>query len=200
LNRTSIHLVLLALTLTPGAVPAQDTVNFKVVDSRAEDDKKQKMLSYSITSCSYGIQRLGDKKTPPRIDVLREDLVRIKGAALEGKTLDVSSYHIFFNNSATLRGVVYGSNPGLIADLMKTHGAECPREKMKGGWFDYVELTAPYSPLIVEMVASLDGQPHTVRVLYSLSRELPGNFKKPEDAQDLLVVMHKAAEALATQL
>jgi hypothetical protein len=66
--------------------------------------------------------------------------------------------------------------------------------------FEYTELTEPHSPLIVEMDASLDGVAHTVRVLYSPPRELPGNFKKPEDAQDLLVVMHKAAEALAAQL
>jgi hypothetical protein len=201
----SIRLFALFLVLAPGAVPAEDVagtpaVNFTVADGRAEDDKKQKILSLMITSCSYAIQRVGDKKTPNRIDTLREDLVRIKGASLEGKTLNVSSYNIFFNNAAILRGMVYSQYGGIIPDLMKEKGAECPKEKMKGGWFDYAELTEPHSPLIVEMEASFDGQPHSVRVLYAPPRELPGNFKKPEDAQDLLVVMRKAAEALAAQL
>lgn len=188
--------------LACGPAMAQDApaVNFTVVDGRTEDDKKQKILSYSITSCSYAIQRLGDKKTPNRIDVLREDLARIKGSALEGKSLNVSSYFIFFNNAAILRGMVYGSNGGIVSEVMKNYGVQCPKEKMKGGWFDYAELTEPHSPLIVELEASFDGQPHSVRVLYSPPRELPGNFKKPEDAEDLLVVMRQAAEALAAQL
>src|SRR5262249_29441353 len=105
-----------------------------------------------------------------------------------------------FNNAAILRGMVYSQYGGLIPEMMKAHGAECPKEKMKGGWFDYAELTEPHSPLIVEMQASLDGKEDPVRVLYSPARELPRHFKKLEDAQDLLVVMRKAAESLAAQL
>jgi hypothetical protein len=193
----AIHATVSTAQDTPASAPA---VNFTVADERAEPDKKQKMLSYAITSCDYGVQRLGDKKTPDRIGALHDDLVALKGAALEGKTLKVSRYHIYFNNSAVLRGMVYPQYTGLIPELMKEHGTNCPREKAGGGWFDLSELTGPYSPLILDVEANLDGVPHSVRVVFTPPRQLPGNFKKPEDATDLLAAMRKAAEALGGQL
>jgi hypothetical protein len=189
-----------SVTLAQDATAPAAATSLVVVDGRAEPDKKQKMLSFIITSCDYAVQRLGDKKVPGRIAALQQDLAQIKGAALDGKTLTVSRYHIYFNNSAILRGMVYPQYTGVIPAMMKEKGVACPREKSGGGWFDVTELTAPFSPLILDIEASLDGAVHSVRVVHSPPRELPGNFKKPEDAADLAAAMRAAAEALASKI
>jgi hypothetical protein len=195
-----IGMMLAALVSDVVAGEAIPTVNFTVADARPEESKKQKILSLSITSCSYAIQRLGEKKAPGRLDALREDLVHIRGSALEGKQLEVLRYDIFFNNKAVLKGMVYVGHSGIIPEVMKDMGEECPKEKMKGGWFDVAELQHPHSPLIVEMEVTMDGQAHSVRALHAPPHELAGNFKKPEDGAEVRAVMRMAAETLAAKL
>jgi len=196
----ALGIVMVGLARITGAQEAASAVGFSVADARAEGDKKQKILSLSITSCSYAIQRLGEKKAPGRIDALREDLAHAKGIALEGKKLEVSTYNIFFNNKAVLKGMVYAPHGGLVSDVMKEMGEECPREKMKGGWFDVTELQNPYSPLVVELEASLDGQAYPVRVVHAPAFELAGNFARPVDAAEVRAVMRMTADALAAKL
>jgi hypothetical protein len=183
---------------------AQETVsapvNFTVIDERIESDKKQKTLSYLVTSCDYAVRRLGDKTAPNRVDALHDDLVRIKGAALEGKTLTVTQYNIYFNRNARMRGQVYSNYTGVVAGVMEKQGSNCPREKAGGGWFDAAELTGPFSPLVVDVKATLEGVPYNTRVVFTPAREVPGDFRTPEDVAILAAAMHKAAEAIAGQL
>lgn len=180
--------------------PAPVVENFTVVDQRVDAEKKQKILSLIITSCDYGVYRLGDKKAPGRFDALHDDLARLKGAALAGKSLQVSRYNIYFNNAATLRGMVGAQYQGVLMDWLKEKGTHCPREKTSGGWFDASELTAPFPPLIVDLETTLDGVSRTVRVVHTPSLVTMGAFKKPEEQAEVTAAMRKAAEALAAQL
>jgi hypothetical protein len=173
---------------------------FTVSDERPEADKKQKSLSYMITDCDYAIDRLGEKKAPNRFATLRDELVALKGDGLAGKTLRVTRYDIYFNHQAATRASVYGSDKGLIVALMKKSGVDCPREKMKGGWFSPDELEFPTSPLIVEVEATLDGQAYSVRIVHAPPRPIDAFFQKPKDAPEYAALQHKIAAALAAKL
>lgn len=173
---------------------------FTVLDARDPAQTKQKILSLSITSCDYAVQRLGEKKAPGRLDALRTDLAALAGDALGGKTLRVSRYDIFYNNQAILRGMVYPQFGGVIVEALKEHGVNCPIEKTHGGWFDPATLEHPHSPIIIELAATLDDKPLNVRIVHAPPEELPGNFKHPEEARELAAAMREAAAALATQI
>lgn len=137
--------------------PTPTAAGLTILDERSAADKKQKVLSAGITSCEYGVYRLDEKRAPGRFDALRIALESAKGAALADKALHVARYDIFFNNGARLRGTTYAPYGGLVIEAMKGMGVNCPKEKMRGGWFDGSEITTPHGPIIIEMSVALDG-------------------------------------------
>jgi hypothetical protein len=182
------------------AAPA-DTSTLIVLDERPESEKKGKSLSSMITSCNYGVRRIGDKNAPTRFALLRTELAAAAGAALDGKTLHVPRFDIFINYSIGLRrstSAMYGG--GLLSDALIEHGANCPREKMEGGWFEAAELTTRHPPVIIEMRVVVDGQTYDVRAVHSPDKVIDGKFLKPAEAPDLVAALRKAAQVLVTQL
>lgn len=184
-----------------GYQPVDAAIDLRIVDSRPEKEKSSELMSLLITSCDYGIRRLGDETTvPPRMVLLRNDLVRSLGVAAHGKVLTVSHYTIHYNNAAALRGSIYGPGVGLVAAAMQSMGSNCPREKTAEGWYAASELNSPHSPLIVEIVASIDGQQHTVRSIYAPPREFGGRFGEPDAARELFESIKRANTALSESI
>ena len=181
----------------PAPAPA---VNFTIVDARAEADKKQKILSLMLTSCNYGIYRLGEKRAPARFEALRDDLLGLKGEALRDKTLTVSRYNIYFNNSLALRGMMNMQFDGLFVDMLNERGMNCAHETIRDGWYSGSEVTGTNAPIIIDLEATLDGVAHQVRVVHSMAAQSMGAFKYPEEIADLAAARRKVAEALAAQL
>jgi hypothetical protein len=180
--------------------PAPGTA-LNVVDERPEEDKKQKTYSLMITNCDYGVYRLADgKKGPNRFDVLRTNLTELKGAALDGKTLHVPRFDIHFNNAIWMRESAGSLVGGALLESLKKRGVDCPREKMKAGWFEGSELTAERAPVIVEIKATLDDVSHEVRVVYTPSIAMWGRLTKPEELAEVNAAIRKASEALAAKL
>jgi hypothetical protein len=196
------------LGLTSLAATAQDatpatsvpTSTFTVLDERPEQDKKSKTGSYMITSCNYGVLRIGDKKMPDRFAALRTELAAIAGAPLDGKTLHVPLFNVYVNQSVGLRKMADENFDGALANAMINRGSSCPREKMDGGWFGGTEVSTLHSPLIVEMRVLIDGQAHDVRVVHSPTTALGGALRKPAELQELDAALRKTVQALATQL
>jgi hypothetical protein len=182
------------------AAAAVTPVSLTIQDQRDPKETKQKILSLMITSCDYGVYRLGEKKAPGRFEALRKDLLELKGAALAGKSFTISRYNIYFNNAIPLRGMTFSQFGGALFDMLKEKGVNCPKEKTGPGWFELSEVTGPFSPLIVDFDASLDGIAHHVRVVHTPSLAMFGSFKEPQEVAELTATMRKVAEDLAAQL
>lgn len=88
----------------------------------------------------------------------------------------------------------------MIPAIMEGMGSKCSNAETTAGWYGSSEITTPYSPIIVELNASLEGKQYVVRSIYSTSREFPGAFGEPEAAKALFEAMRKATSALANQL
>ncbi|MCM2333074.1 MAG: hypothetical protein NDI82_03900 [Anaeromyxobacteraceae bacterium] len=135
------------------------TAGFTFVDARPEDQKSSGNESLLITSCDYGIYRIGDDKfTPDRVAVLRSDLDRALGAELAGRKVTLKAYTVHFNLSERLRGQVAASHSGLIPALMNdtsVHG--CAADDLTGG-FTGNERTTAGPPLIVVIDLEVDGK------------------------------------------
>ena len=174
-----------------------------IVDARVEQDKQSERLSGLITSCDYGIYRVGDDQiSPGRLDLLKRDLASTMGDRLTNHTLTISRYDIFYNNREAQLEVLTRwfpwwpdgpRDPSRI--VMMTMMGNCSKADMTGGWYQRSEAPNATSPVIVEIEASLDGKPYTVRSVYSPETDYIG--ATPGLAFD---AMHKANAALIAQL
>jgi hypothetical protein len=197
-----------ALPATADDVSASPGVS--VADARKASELKTGTLSNWITSCDYGIRRLGDDgEGPPKLVLLKQDLDAALPAALAGKTLTISKYAVFVNVSAALRRGTYGSNPGIVGAVMSGMGSNCSREGTTDGWYGATEVTSVFSPIVVEVEATLDGKAFSARIVYSPDYETEGEFGerfwsgghfKPEALAALTLALHRANAALAEQL
>ncbi len=144
-------------------------------DARHPLQKDSAIESLMVTSCAYGIYRIGDEEfTPDRVAVLRSDLDRALGAALAGKTVVLRNYTIHLNRAEALRKGVASSQKGLVAGLMNdtsVHG--CKADDLRGG-FTGKERTTPYSPLVVVIDVEVDGKQIHARWVESPAKELGG--------------------------
>ncbi len=184
-----------------GFEPSANDTSLTVVDARPAQEKTSEHLSRLVTSCDYGIDRLGDEATQPaRMRLLQHDLVRLLGDKAKGMTVTVSSYTVHVNNARLLRTMVYGTNQGLIADMMEKMGKECPREKMTGGWYAAAEVNSQYSPVIVEITAQAGGKTHTVRTVFAPAEMVGVSIQAPKTADVIFRAMRKATDTLAAQI
>jgi hypothetical protein len=203
---SSVKATLIAALLLTGPCIAQElttpAASFTVIDERPEADKKQKTYSLMITSCDYGVYRLADKNKqgPGRFDTLRDSLAQLEGDALAGKTLRVPRFDIHFNNAIWMRESAGSLVGGALMESLKKRGVDCPREKMKAGWFDSAELNGDRAPVIVEIQALLDGATHEVRVVYTPAMAMWGRLTKPEELAEVDAAIRMAAAALAAKI
>lgn len=71
---------------------------------------------------------------------------------------------------------------------------------MKAGWFEPDDVTTPYSPFIVQITLTIDGQTHSVRGVYSPDRELSAAFGVPDTAAAVFAAIRKADDKVILSL
>lgn len=175
-----------------------------VVDSRPEEDKENGMVTQNAMSCSFPVRRVGDDATSPsKVKVLEADLEQRPDLAIDGKTLEITSWAIYQNRQAGMRYKSSGLLPYLLAteEDKKKMGARCKRHKTKVAWYDGSEVTTIVHPLISEFQGIYDGRPIAVRIVFSPQKDLKGKFEgDPADTEAALQAIHKTVEALVEKL
>jgi hypothetical protein len=168
--------------------PAVD-IKYRLQDARPAEEKTSKLLSVWIWNCGYGITRLGDASgLQDRMIALDHDLKQAFGAHLQGREVIVDHYTVYVNGHSAevgrswgagltlgVGGAIGGGLGGAVGGNPKTTHASCPREKMKGGWFDASEITTPYTPYIVEITVRIDGSRVSARSVFSPSSNVSEN-------------------------
>jgi hypothetical protein len=96
------------VSFQPTKLDIQPTTNAKLVvtDNRSQNQKETEMLSYIITNCDYGIQRLGDEWTiPNKVEFLKS---QISKNFPETQDLVIDTFVIYNNMQYQLReGNIY---------------------------------------------------------------------------------------------
>jgi len=192
------------------SVPGVDTAavpssTLRIVDARPAEQRTADytQLSHWVTSCSYGIYRIGDAITSPgKLDLMRSDLEKSLGNQIDGKTLTISNYVMYLN----AKQAMLGANPfskietGGLAGALISQTAEpnCTKADTPEGWYDPSEANAKASPVIALISANLDGRNYSVRVVFS-----PDNALSPRGGESGPVfasVLHRANLALADKI
>ncbi|HEY0414038.1 MAG TPA: hypothetical protein VGD66_12950 [Allosphingosinicella sp.] len=190
-----------------------------VTDERPAMEKKNRLWSPWIWDCDFGVYNIGDggigdeRLAQDRLGDLRRHLEAQLGARLAGKTLRISAYRIIVNGNARAKAFSVGGSlgGGAVGEALagavasgKTHKAKCPPAKMTLGWFDMSEISNTNSPIVVEIVASLDGRPVRGRAVRSPSRELYKGVTLvrlyPPDLEDFRQTISAASEDLAASI
>jgi hypothetical protein len=191
-----------AAPAAPENVPSASTLN--IVDARPSQQRTEgyHQLSYWVTSCSYGIYRLGDAKgSPGKLDLLRTDLETALGDTIKGKTLTVSNYALYLNSGDTMRGTTFAITlfGGIVGSLWAPHiGSGCSSDETPEGGYDASEVSSDASPLIAQLTASLDGKSYSVRVVQTPSGDA---ITASDDAvQAYAAILHRANQALADKI
>jgi len=181
-NESALALAVLLSSLLQGcatdsAVTASYTSptqrpSFELVDRRPEGERTTQWLTGNSRSCIWGVRQLGDEVISPhdRMSFLRDSLDAQVHQVLVGRTLLVTHYAIYINDSRRSRTSNGFGAPALqtwitaAIDLHRDH--TCRAEEVAEGWLEQGEHAAP-TPVIVEISLSLDGQEHQVRKLFS---------------------------------
>jgi len=207
------------LCANPAAPPAPEAggTRLQIVDARPSHERADdsSRISIWLTSCNYGIYRMGDPKgSPGKLDVLRTDLETALGDTLKGKTLTVSNYGLYLNfaNRAKssawtigftgglggqfgLLGAAIGGGLGSFFEPGK--GSSCSREETPEGWYEASEVSSDASPLIVQLTATLDGKSYSVRVVQTPSKNEPIS---DDPIHAYAAILHRANQALGDKI
>ena len=136
--------------------------------------------------------------------LLKDDLQKLAGPQLQGQTVSVTHYGVYYNAANKLRSQVSGSVGGLLGALLThgiaSHASKCAPSQMRGGWYAGDELTNNLPPIVVEITVSMAGVQHSVRSVYSPDVLLYGKMYKPAAAPYVKVAIAKADAALAKSL
>jgi hypothetical protein len=195
-------LVLLCCTLLARAALADpatrtaDTVNFNVVDARTPESRKTEWLSYWVTSCRYGVLRLGDNLIyPDRLTDLRSDLEDRLQSKLSGTTLTVTKFDVYMNRAATFAAQnPFAKSPIGILVAAATTPRHCAGEP---GYFDRSEVNSDSAtPIVVEIEVSLGGKTYRARAVFSHGMDA-GDFQHMPEPD---IAVHNADRALADAL
>ncbi|WP_156405428.1 hypothetical protein [Sphingomonas sp. Root710] len=155
-----------------GMVAAAPPTSFIFSDNRIAGEDRPRTLSLLITSCQYGIRVLSDEgRSRDRITALKTALAEELGTALDGHTLNILSYQIYFNNAAVAANSAAGVVGGVAGALLtkdSTH-AKCSHEKTPEGWFEAAETTNGNTPFVIQIRAQFDEVLVETRSVYSPS-------------------------------
>lgn len=158
------YVALIALVLAAtGCVSVQPTqldlqpvsnTSLVVADNRPLDQKETEMLSYIVTNCDYGIQRLGDEwTTPDKLAYLKAEVGRLYPNA---KRLDVNNFVVYNNMQYQLReGNIYR---GPVWALL-----ECNEATDRFTLYTPEENPQRYDMLIGTFEGTIDGKAYTAR-------------------------------------
>lgn len=187
----------------------------EINDLRSSEEDHPRYLSTSIFSCSYFIRVLDDEgRSQDRMTLLTEFLRKRFGPKLIGHTLDVTSYHIFFNEAAAQLDTAMAAAAGSVGNVLvgkSRTSPKCGQDKTPHGWFDPSETTNANPPLIIEIAGRADGKPFQVRSVYSPSVELSTtgafmtskakrNLSDAKAAPEVNAAIDKAHAALADSI
>ncbi|TAP34404.1 hypothetical protein EYR97_12675 [Alteromonas sp. KUL42] len=144
------------VSFQPTQLDVQPSTNvlLEVIDKRPLDQKETEMLSYLITSCDYGIQRLGDEwTTPDKVEFLKSHIGRLFPNA---KSLVIDNFVIYNNMQYQLReGNIYR---GPIWSLV-----ECNESTDKFTMYTPEENPERFNMLIGTFEGSIDGNKYSIR-------------------------------------
>ncbi|MFZ0871801.1 MAG: hypothetical protein WAM90_13890 [Rhodanobacter sp.] len=193
---------------TDKATPAAESVvaplthgGPSVIDQRPQSDKVFEMHSLWITSCDYGIFTLAEKKSSKsHIEALRDDLASLPGDPWHGHAITVTHYAAYLNAKQTLKKGLSAVSSGLIPSMMSQMGEKCAATQMHGGWYAATDLKTTVPPIVIEIVATLDGKPHSFRSVYSPETDVTPKLKKPSDDVQLAEAIKKADLEFAASL
>ncbi|MBT1062583.1 hypothetical protein KJY73_03305 [Bowmanella sp. Y26] len=156
-----------------------------VIDQRPTEQKETEMLSYLITSCKYGIQRLGDEWTVPnKIEFLKAEISKTLPNA---RQLKISNFVFYNNMQYQLReGNIYR---GPIWSLI-----ECDENTDRFTQYTPEENPERFNILIGTLEGELDGVPFSIR-----AAEIPV-CPESMDKCDGLMARNHAIEKILDQL
>lgn len=170
-HRLFVSIVLGMLFAT--SVRAEMTAGFVFLNERPAKEDKPRFLSTNAWSCGFGIRVFSDEgRAFDRATKLEAELRFSLGSRLDGHTLRLKSYQVYFNE-ATYRSdmvdsVVAGSVGGVTTGKRRV-APKCSQQETPDGWFSPAELTNDYPPFIIEIEAVLDDKPLSIRSVYSPS-------------------------------
>jgi hypothetical protein len=194
-----------ALSLMSATAALAQDAGLVVIDLRPKEEKEGFGLAPLAGKCNEDVYRIADVASDPlKVDVLKEDLAPLLGPS--GKTLTVLNWSIYYNKQVQKSGGMFESVgiqgysvPGKKKE--KRPGSKCSRKESAGGWYEGGEVTSVYFPLVSEFEGTFGGKPVSVRLVYSPTRKLAGEFKgAPEDAEALVAAVHATAEAITANV
>lgn len=160
------------LLLATGAL-AQAPTGFIFLNERPAKEDKPRFLSTNAWSCGFGIRVFSDEgRSFNRVTKLEAQLRSALGSRLDGHTLRLKSYQVYFNEAASRSDVVdsvVAGSVGAVANGKRRLAPKCSQQETPDGWFHPSELTNDYPPFIVEIEALLDDASVSVRSVYSPS-------------------------------
>ena len=186
------YIFLLAITFAttgcvsfqPTKLDMQPTTNTKLVvtDNRPQNQKETEMLSYMITNCDYGIQRLGDEwTTPNKVEFLK---FKISEMFPEVQSLVIDNFVIYNNMQYQLReGNIYR---GPIWSAF-----ECDEATDKFTMYTPEENPKRLNMLIGTFEGSIDGKQYSVR-----SAEVPSCPQGVDECDGLAARNHAVKNIL----
>ena len=189
--------ILIGFTEAPGA----ERIN--LVDQRPAEEKQTYRGSLNIMNCNYGVYRVGDLMSQPgRVTLLRSDLAAALGSLLDGRTVVVKHYGIYVNNQLSLRSSAAAATAGatgngVVLDVLKGMTAECPPEKMNGGWYGDGEKTTEFSPVVAELTVEVDGRELAVRKVVSSPK---GNVRLRASDETFVTMLFDAMRGVTAEL
>ncbi|SDG20718.1 MULTISPECIES: hypothetical protein [Rhodanobacteraceae] len=187
--------------LLPVPPEATDVTGPAVVDHRPPADRAYDIHSLLITSCDYGIYTVPQKPASlSAVALLRNEMATAPGDPWHGHTIEVRRYAAYLNAKRALKGSVGSMYGGLLPMLMLRAGEKCSETEMHGGWYAGSEIVNALSPLIVEMIVSVDGKVYNVRSVYSPRVGVTPKLKQPTDDSELTQAMIKADRALLARM
>jgi hypothetical protein len=197
--------LLVALSLISATTALAQEPGLVVIDLRPREEKEGFGLAPLSGKCNQDVYRIADVASDPlKVDVLKEDLAPLLGPT--GKTLTVLNWSIYYNKQVQKSGGMLESVgiqgysvPGKKKE--KRPGSKCSRKESAGGWYEGGEVTSVYFPLVSEFEGTFGGKPVSVRLVYSPTRKLAGEFKgAPEDTEALIATVHATAEAITANV
>ena len=201
--------------LFASGVQADATTGFVLLNERPAKEDKPRFLSTNAWSCGFGIRVFSDEgRTFDRVTKFEAEMRSSLGSRLDGHTIRLKSYQVYFNEAAyrsdVVDSVVAGSM-GAVTSGKRRIAPKCSQQETPNGWFSPAELTNDYPPFIIEIEAVLDDKLLSIRSVYSpsialtvpptlLSSKVRTNFADDTAGPEVEKAMNKANAEFIGQL
>lgn len=208
-------LVAVVGTLFATGAWAQAASGFVFLNERPAKEDKPRFLSTNAWSCGFGIRVFSDEgRSFDRVTKLETELRAALGSTLDGHTIRLKSYQVYFNEAAyrsDVVGSVVAGSVGAVTMGKRRIAPKCSQQETPDGWFDPAELTNDHSPFVIEIEAVFDDKPLSIRSVYSpsaaltvpptlLSSKARTNFADETAGPEVEKAMSKANAELIEQL